>query len=134
MSEDFFLGEVALLQDGEPEEDFGSFMRLPYIETVHGLAREFSDHLELMPYQQLGDKKTLSLSVYLRPRIGDGRIIAILSREDYPKEKEAIAETIKVGIERLDVLRRSVGNQFLESSLDSARDSLHRLLLKASSL
>ncbi len=129
-----FLGEVALLDEIAPDDDFGAFDLLPNLALINELAAEFSDHLELMPYQEWGETVKLAVSVYLRPKSGGGRIIAVLSHEDYPSDKAGLVPVIKQAAKHLEYLIRGIGHKFVEESLTSACESLEQLIAKASAL
>jgi hypothetical protein len=118
---------VAILADTEPEQDFAAYEHLPNRALVAKLARAFSDGLELMPYQELGDKTRLAVNVYLRPRSGDGRIIAVLSREYYPPDLRALRHAVERARKRLERLNCDMGSQFDEASLVSAHETLEHL-------
>ena len=112
-----FLGEVEILQNSMPEEDFGKFENLLNLGVVHELAHEFSDFLELMPYQELGKQMELSLAVYLRPKFADGRIIAIVGRDKFPENGESLSKIVTQGINRLELLRKGTGHLYEEESM-----------------
>jgi len=125
-----FLGEVAIIHAEVPDKDFGAFEKLSNLEPIHNLAREFSEHLELMPYQQLGKTVELSLAVYLKPNFADGRIIAIVGREEFPSDLASLANIIEMGIKHLDLLSRGIGHRYEQASIDSASQQLKLLLSK----
>ena len=93
-----FLGEVAIIHAETPDKDFGAFEDLSNLEPIHKLARESSEYLELMPYQQLGNHVELSLAVYLNPVFAEGRIIAIVGREKFPTDLDSLANIVDTGI------------------------------------
>ena len=128
-----FLGEVAIIHAEVPDKDFGAFETLSNLETIHDLAREFSEHLELMPYQQLGNKVELSLAVYLRPVFADGRIIAIVGRDVFPTDLGSLASIVESGINHLALLNSGIGHRYEQDSVESASQQLKRLLSKIKS-
>ncbi len=123
-----FLGEVAIIHAEVPDKDFGAFESLSNLEPIHELAREFSEHLELMPYQQLGKNIELSLAVYLKPIFADGRIIAIVGREEFPTDLDSLAHIIEIGIKHLELLRSGIGPRYEQASIESASQQLKLLL------
>ena len=125
-----FLGEVAIIRDEMPDKDFGAFEKLTNLDSVHDLAREFSQFLELMPYQELGKNVEISLAVYLDPIFAEGRIIAIVARDDYPPDLDSLAKTVQKGIDHLELLRKGIGQRYTSESIDSARHKLMLLVRK----
>jgi hypothetical protein len=122
-----FLGEVVVLREIQPEKSFGAFELLPNRALVSHLAGEFADRLELMPYQELGEPMELAVSVYLRPQTGDGRIIAVVSRERYPEDLRALGDAVERARRRLELLYHGVGSRFEEASVVRARQALSDL-------
>lgn len=133
-SSNTFLGEVAIFQAKIPGSDFGAFEKIPNLSAVNQLAGEFSDYLELMPYQQLGDPLSINLSIYLRPVFGEGRVIAIVAREPFPSNFESLSRIIQVGIRHLDLLMEGIGHRFEESSIELAAKQLRLLLSRVEEL
>lgn len=129
-----FLGEVAIINAEIPDKDFGAFETLSNLEPIHELAREFSEYLELMPYQQLGKQVELSLAVYLKPVFADGRIIAIVGRENFPTDLESLGDIVETGINHLELLRSGIGHRYEEKSILSASKQLKSLLSKIRNL
>jgi hypothetical protein len=125
---------VAILHAEVPEDDFGAFETLSILEPIHELAHEFSDHLELMPYQQLGKQVELSLAVYLRPVFADGRIIAIVGRDEFPDDLKSLAKIVETGIHHLDLLNTGNGQRYEAGSIESASQQLKLLLAKINRL
>ena len=129
-----FLGEVAIIHAEVPGKDFGAFENLSNLGPIHDLAREFSEYLELMPYQQLGNNVELSLAVYLKPVFTDGMIIAIVGRKDFPSDLKALGSIVKTGIKHLDLLNDGIGHRYEKSSIESASEQLTLLLSKINNL
>ena len=125
-----FLGEVAIIHAETPDKDFGAFEDLSNLEPIHELAREFSEYLELMPYQQLGNHVELSLAVYLKPVFADGRIIAIVGREAFPTDLNSLANIVETGIKHLDLLNQGIGHRYEPDSITLASKQLRSLLEK----
>jgi hypothetical protein len=129
-----FLGEIEFGGAGSagdltPLNGFGQFEGLPYIQRLHELAHEFSDVLELMPYQKAGEGVKLLISVYIEPRLTNGRIIAVLVREAYPTDRPALASLMQLALKRMETLVQ-IRQQFKEPSIASAREALFRLSQK----
>ena len=121
-----FLGEIAIIGETAPDKDLGNFQTLPNVDIVQTLAAEFRDHLELMPYQEAGAQMKLAVSVYLVPREGNGRVIAVLARDEYPRDLEGLQAAVAVAHRRLLMIRK-VSGKYVDSSLQSALDALEQL-------
>jgi len=121
-----FMGEIEFDGDIPPDPNFGQFERLPNIDKIHELAQEYSSQLELMPYQKVGEPIKLLVSIYLKSKLAGGRVIAVMTRSDYPQEASALAEMMQTAIGRLDFVSH-LAHQFEEESISSARDALEQL-------
>ncbi len=120
-----FLGEINLYNNIQPDADFGDFSNLPNIRLINQLASEFRERLELMAYQETGNPMELALAVYLRPVLGDGRIIAILVRNLYPQDPVLVLDYVQLAVKRIDLLN---GNpRITRHSINSARLALEQL-------
>ena len=127
-----FLGEIEFREGFLPSGDFGDFESLSNIQWIHELAHEFSKSLELMPYQMAGDGKRLLVSVYMDTRIQNGRVIAVLTRDPYPSDWDALLGLMKTAIERLNSLNQ-LEAIFTCASIASAGTALRELLSKMES-
>lgn len=121
-----FLGEVNLFKGLVPDADFGDFLNLPNEALIHQLAGEFRDHLELIPYQETGDPMQLGLAVYLRPVSGNGRVIAILVRDLFPKLPADVLSYVRLARERIGLLD-FMHHRFTVPSIESAGQALESL-------
>ncbi len=121
-----FLGEINIYKKIAPDAAFGDFSNLPIENLVHQLAAEFSEHLELLPYQETGDPMMLNISVYLKPKAGNGRIIAILVREKYPVDPNELLGYVQLAKKRIEMLR-VLQHRITPQSIDSAFHVLEQL-------
>jgi hypothetical protein len=124
-----FLGEIEFVEGLLPSQEFGRFEHLPGVQAIHELAHEFSQCLELMPYQKVGEPPKLLVSVYVASRFTTGRMIAVLVRDEYPSTWEALAEKVKLALLRLDALDRMT-EQIEAGSIAQARAALDGLSQK----
>jgi hypothetical protein len=131
-SESTFIGELEVSAGVEPTADFADFENLTNVALIRKVASEFSDQLELMPYQRAGEDMQLAVSVYLSPKSSPGRIIAVLARRSFPHSKQMLIALVKEARERLDLLRK-ISSRFEEASLGSARESLAKVLSELTS-
>lgn len=129
-----FLGEVSIFHAQVPDKDFGAFEKIPNLAAINRLGHEFSEYLELMPYQQLGKELEINLSIYLKPLFGDGRVIAIVARDAFPTDFEALAQIVRTGIRHLELLSEGIGFRFEGNSVAAASKILHVLLAKIEEL
>jgi hypothetical protein len=121
-----FAGEIEFVDHYLPEKSFGEFENLPYMDDLHGLAGEFSNSIELMPYQKMGEQVKLLISVYLIPKRTSGTIIAVLTRDPYPKARSEFANMVKIAKQRFDTQTQLL-QEFEKSSIDSAAEALNQL-------
>jgi len=126
-----FLGEIGLFGDVLPDKDLGNFGSLPNIGFIRQLAGEYSDSLELMPYQDAGNRVKLALCAYLEPDQGEGRVIAFLCQDDFPPDKDSLLKTLARGKEKLNALRK-YSDRFSRSSINFAVGRLNQLSEKIS--
>ena len=129
-----FLGEVSIFHAQVPDAEFGAFEKIPNLASINRLAHEFSEFLELMPYQQLGNNLEINLSIYLKPVYGDGRVIAIVAREAFPVDFSALVLIIEKGIRHLELLAEGIGFRFEKSSIELAAEKLNALLCRIDEL
>jgi hypothetical protein len=124
-----FQGEIEFLEGVLPDEDFGNFQSLPNIGLIHELASEFSNNLELMPYQIVGDVKRLLVSVYLQTKYDQGKVIAVLVRDPYPRDWSELEKVMSHANERLLILD-ALAETYPPESIDTARKALAKLAVK----
>jgi len=124
-----FLGEIEFVAELLPSQEFGRFESLPDVQAIHELAHEYSQSLELMPYQKVGEPPKLLVSVYVASRLTTGRMIAVLVRDDYPPTWEALAEVVMLALLRLDALDLMT-EQIEAGSIAQARAALNGLYEK----
>lgn len=121
-----FLGELELSQGQLQNRAFADFDRLPHIELIRSLAKEFSGIIELMPYQKDGDEMRLLVSVYLQPRSSTGKVIAVLLREPYPQDVPGLVKTVENALQRLYSLG-VIADRFEEKSIQTSEEYLKAL-------
>jgi hypothetical protein len=124
-----FIGEIELTTDFRAE-DFERFESLPLAGPVRELGNRFFGIIEIMPYQRQGEGPKLALSVYLKPARGSGRVIAVLMKEDFPRDMKTLGNHVKKAKGRLETMtHRAEG--FEGESLEAAKtavDELSRLV------
>ena len=125
-SEAGFQGEIEFVEKILPDQDFGDFQGLPNITLIHELAGEFSNSLELMPYQKVGDTKRLLISVYLETSNVSGKVIAVLARDPYPNSWQDLIQIMEIARERLSILDNQPG-PFPAESIATARNAIASL-------
>ena len=116
-----FQGEIEFDHGILPGKGFGEFETLWNIDLIHELAGEFSSSLELMPYQKAGDVKRLLVSVYIASKSKKGSVIAVLTRDPYPKDWNDLNEIMRTAIERLDHLDRLEAAYKRDSFVDARK-------------
>jgi hypothetical protein len=121
-----FSGEIEFDPHTLPSIDFGEFQYLPYSDDIHDLAKEFSNSLELMPYQKVGEHVKLLISVYLQLKQKPGTIIAVLIREKYPKDLTELANLVHLAHNIFNNMTQ-LNENFDKISIDSANSSLDHL-------
>jgi hypothetical protein len=122
-----FLGEIELVDNLELTQEFGDFETLPNVNLVWELAREFSDRVEIMPYQKAGDIARILVSVYLELIRGRGIIIAVLARDPYPQDRASLRTMIRDSLLRLGQMTR-FGQRYAAGSIERSREALVDLL------
>ena len=127
-----FLGEIEFREGLLPSGEFGDFESLANIQWIHDLAHEFAQSLELMPYQMAGDSKRLLVSVYVETRMQNGRVIAVLTRDPYPSDWDALVELMKKAVERMNYLYQ-LEAIYTRASITAAGAALMDLLNKMES-
>lgn len=121
-----FAGEIEFDGRISPEQDFGKFQNLPLVNEIHELAAEFSNCIELMPYQKVGENVKLLISVYLESKQNSGTIIAVLIRDTYPITTIDLAKMVRHAYKIFTSLPQ-LTQQFEKGSILSAEDALSQL-------
>ena len=124
-----FQGEIEFADGASLGSQFGEFEVLPNIGLIHELADEFSDSLELMPYQKAGDVKRLLVSVYIGVKSKPGKVIAVLIREPYPTSWDDLEGIMKKAAAQIDVLEQ-LDAVYQGESIDRARRAVEKLAFK----
>ena len=102
---------------------------LPNIGLIHELAGEFSDSIELMPYQKAGDVKRLLVSVYIGVKSKPGKVIAVLIREPYPTSWDDLDCIMRKAAAQFVVLEK-LDAVYQRESIDQARLAVEKLAFK----
>jgi len=123
---DVFFGEIALDVDNPPDKNLGDFENLPNIQIVRYLANKFGDTLELIPYQEAGHPVKIALCGYASLRIGNGKFIIVLVKDNYSGEKDYLLGVVNKGIGKLKKLAE-VSDRYEKSSLDNIFEKLNLL-------
>jgi len=124
-----FQGEIEFAEGESLGSQFGEFESLPNIGLIHELAGEFSDSLELMPYQKAGDVKRLLVSIYIGVKSKPGKVIAVLTRAPYPKSWDDLEGIMTTAAAQIAVLKTLDAIYQLES-IDQSGLALEKLVLK----
>lgn len=126
MARHVFVGEIELTKSYR-SGDFENFESFPFIQLIHSVAERFSGTIEMMPYQRQGETPKLAVAVYQRPKVGSGRKIVILVKEDYPQSKQALASLVKKANRRLKTLATRT-TEFDQRSVEASRKKVRALV------
>jgi len=121
-----FLGELELAEDFLRDTHLADFAAQPMVQQIWEIARAFSGRIELMPYQRDGDVMRLLVSVYLIPMGQIGKVIAVLTREPYPADRQGLQILIRKASSRLAALG-AISHRFEAGSILQAKAALAEL-------